>query len=264
MGRAKRLGKQTRELSSAHQLMIAVQQYCDDNKGRVLPGYAPDWMIAKKPPLDANGETLKTHVAQRYPWRLAPYMVDIGVLFTDQKVLSLLRSTQSEYSARGGDLSYVISLIPSLGMNSVFVGGSAQFGQFEDASGVPSAFQRVFGRMQLRSLEDARNPSKLMVFASARCEEQPGMSMFGRPEGYFQALPPRITNSTGMRWDAAYNANATFPGTNSGFVSLRHGGKAVTSRVDGHADLVGWTELNDMRMWADKADSPTWSASPGK
>ena len=28
--------------------------------------------------------------------------------------------------------------------------------------------------------------------------------------------------------------------------------------LDGHCELLGWDEFNDMRLWADQADAPDW------
>ena len=44
-----------------------------------------------------------------------------------------------------------------------------------------------------------------------------------------------------------------------GYVSYRHGGKAATMRMDGHAATANYEELDDMTVWADKATERAWT-----
>jgi len=43
---------------------------------------------------------------------------------------------------------------------------------------------------------------------------------------------------------------------------MRFNRKAAVGFLDGHAGLLGWEELQDMRHWAPKADRPDWVLSP--
>jgi len=258
MAKAKGLGRQTRELAGASQLMTAVAMYADDNKGSVLPGYPPrDWVNGAMKVLNSEGERLFNEDAQRYPWRLAGYFNhDFRGLYQSDKLLGDLRERQADYSSFGVTYDYVVSLYPSLGMNIAFVGGSDRNQSFD------RIFQRIYGRIFIQRLDQAVRPSGVLAFASARAEEQPAVPILGRPEGFFRLDPPRFSSVTGPLWADAYDANAPTPGLNSGFISLRHGGKAVAAHLDGHAEMLGWTQLRDMRRWADQATSETWTISP--
>lgn len=258
LSKARKLGLQTREYAAAQQLMTAFQQYADANKGRVLVGYPSLEMLRAGPPvLNHVGERLDDEEGQRYPWRLAPYLsYDFRGVFSDPRVLAKLKQDETAYTSLGKDYGYIISLLPSLGMNTLFIGGSDKAGAFS------SSFTRVFGRVHVERIDEPVRPSQLMVFMSARCEPQPGLESFGRPEGYFRVEPPIFAATTGRRWASAYEPLAEFPGLNSGFVSLRHGGKAVCAYFDGHAGAVGWDQASDMRLWADRATHADWGITP--
>jgi hypothetical protein len=108
-------------------------------------------------------------------------------------------------------------------------------------------------------MDQALRPSKLITFISARAELQPLAPMLGRPEGFFRVDPPYFAPSRPRQWDHAYDRFSPTPGLNSGFVSLRHAGKAVAAQLDSHVEVLGWDDLNDMRRWADQADRPDWT-----
>jgi prepilin-type N-terminal cleavage/methylation domain-containing protein len=106
LGQARKMCFQARELSAAQQLMAAFALYADDSKGKILPGFPSASMVAG--PLvvtDESGERLTGDVAQRYPWRLAPYFdYNFRGLYKDQRVLELLREAQATVHAHGRGL----------------------------------------------------------------------------------------------------------------------------------------------------------------
>ncbi len=255
MGKARAAARQTRELAAAQQLMGGFVLYANDYKDAVIPGYAKvEWINGPMVVHDTEGNRIYNEEGQRYPWRLAPYFnYDFRALYDDQKVLKELRERESEYSGFGVNYAYVISLFPSLGMNANFVGGNARNQQFEPV------FTRAFGRVFITRLDQVQRASQIMVFASARTEPQPAVPISGQPQGFFRIEPPYYSPAAGRVWEAAYDPNATSPGANSGFVSFRHGGKAVTAIFDGHAELQGMDALSDMRHWSDQATRADWT-----
>ncbi len=254
LGKARMTARQTREMSAGRTMMVAFTMYADASKGCVLPGYASRAMVnGPMQVLNDKGQRLLDEEAQRYPWRLAPYLnFDFRGMYDDEKSLAALREGEPSYAAYGVGYDYVVSLFPSLGMNIAFVGGSDRHGEFEPV------FRRVFGRPYIERLGDARHPSGLLVFASARCEPQSQTPFLGSPQGFFRLEPPRFAATQGRLWADSYDEKAALPGLNSGFVSLRHGGKAVTAHLDGHVAMLGWNELTDMRRWADQATGADW------
>ncbi len=258
LGRARLVARQTREMSGAKQLMTAYTAYANDSKDRVLVGFATPAMVnGRMVVLNDQGDRLTGEVAQRYPWRLAPYLnYDFRGLYQDDKQLKQIRDEREQYVAAGVNYDYVVSLFPSLGLNATFVGGN------DRVQGFDPVFQRVFGRIHVERLDESRRPSELLVFVSARAEQQPLAPQLGRPEGFFRVDAPRFLASQATQWESAYNASATNPGNNSGFVSLRHMGKAVTAHFDTHCGVLGWQDLNDMRRWADQATYEDWGLAP--
>jgi hypothetical protein len=235
--------------------MVAFTVYADDHKGAVLPGYPTAPMVnGPMEVLDEEGERILGAEAQRYPWRLAPYLdYNFKGLYKDDRLLTEIKDNEPIYKGLGVDYRYVVSLYPALGMNVAFVGGSEKFLAFNPSS------QQVFGKFYTACIDEPRRPADLIGFASARAEEAAWASKLGPPEGFFRVEPPRFAEPS---WEDAYDPATTNPGANSGFVSLRWGGTAVAAMFDGHAGSLNWEQLRDMRRWADAADAPDWVLEP--
>jgi prepilin-type N-terminal cleavage/methylation domain-containing protein len=258
LGKAKMTARMTREMAGAKQVMTAFTLYADASRGQVLPGYATRAMVnGPMPVIGDRGQRLLDEEAQRYPWRLAPYLnYDFRGLYDDDKVLAALRDGENQYTSFGVGFDYVVSLFPSLGMNIAFVGGSDRHTEFDPV------FNRVFGRVYIERLDEVRRPSQLLAFASARAEPQPQVPFLAKPQGFFRLEPPRFAATQPRAWAAAYDENSPTPGLNSGFIALRYAGKAVTAHLDSHVGLTGWESLGDMRVWADQATGPDWVLTP--
>lgn len=254
LAKAKAIGKQCRELAAAKQLATAFTVYSDANKGRVLTGLPTTAMVAGGMVVTNQiGERILGEEATRYPWRLAPYLdYDFRGMYQSDEMLREARAVGAGSDNPDQTYQYVVSLFPSLGMNVAFVGGADRFGAFD------RIFQQRLGRQHIVRLDEVTRPSKLLTFVSARCETQPAAPNLGRPEGFFRVEPPRFSLAEGERWEAAYDPRADAPGVNSGFVSLRHMNRAVTTAIDGHAEMLGWEDLRDMERWANKATSRDW------
>lgn len=257
LAKARASGRAARELSVAHQLLTAFTVYSNDFNDAVLPGYPPASWVSSGQVTNRAGQPLFGEVAQRYPWRLAPYLgVQLRGLYDDPQLLQAIFDQEPVYQVNGRDADYVVSLFPSFGMNIAFVGGSDRHEQFTTIS------RRVFGRVALERLADARRPGQVIAFASARSETIALAEGVRSPQGFFRLEPPIYAAEAGRQWDDAYDPNSAFTERNSGHVSLRHGGKGVGAYLDAHAALAGWAEFNDMRTWADQADAPDWGVRP--
>jgi prepilin-type N-terminal cleavage/methylation domain-containing protein len=152
LGRARMAARQTREMSAARSLMLAFTMYADASRGLVLPGYPTrDMVDGPVRVLDDTGERVLDEKAQRYPWRLAPFLdyEFSGGLYENDKLLADIRAGAGDYARYGVDLQYIVSLYPSLGMNIAFVGGSDRHTEFDPV------FRRLFGRVYVERVEDA-------------------------------------------------------------------------------------------------------------
>jgi prepilin-type N-terminal cleavage/methylation domain-containing protein len=251
------VGRQCKELAAAKQLMTAFTMYADTNRGVVLPGYPTVAMVnGPMPVYDESGARITGDVAQRYPWRLAPYLdYNFAGLYPQDSLLRDIRANEEQYQREYNiSYAYVVSLFPSFGMNVAFVGGCERFNAYD------RNFRNRFGKFVVERLDEARRPSDLIAFATARCEQQWLAPQLGKPEGFFRVEPPYFGAAQGRRWDTAYDPAAESPGLNSGFVSLRHPGKrGISAFVDSSARTMGFEQFADMRYWANGATRADWA-----
>jgi prepilin-type N-terminal cleavage/methylation domain-containing protein len=239
LSRGKLRAKQVNELNAARQLALAWQLHADENEDEVLPGYSSSAAAR-----DNLGNLLGSPIRDRYPWRLAPQLAHS---FRGIYVNEARRFLDEAEGMSHADFVYRASLYPSLGYNSVFLGGDEQ--RFN-----PALAAATYGLDWLvtRTTQIER-PSDLIAFASAR--SRPGGA---RDEaGYYVVHPPFIT---ARRWDAAFDAAR--PPEKWGYVHPRWNRRAVTAMTDGHVEALGEADLQDMRHWANKADRPDWTLRP--
>jgi prepilin-type N-terminal cleavage/methylation domain-containing protein/prepilin-type processing-associated H-X9-DG protein len=263
LGHARIAAQAVREQSGMRQTMLAYTMYSDDNRGKLLVGFPNDAIWDKmedrnEDPRDFNNEPLGQIIGSRYPWRLISYFDgNFDGLYQDSRVVDLLADAMDAQSSSGSDhaLRYVISLYPSFGLNSYFVGGGAP--------GDPIPFsdtgRRLFGDFHVSKLYSVRRASNLMTFSSAHDVASPTfLPGYGMVEGSFIVKPPNLYSTAGRQWEDTYNHNAEIPERNAGRVSMRYNGKGIVGMLDGHAEQWGWDEYNDMQHWSDKATDPDW------
>ncbi|MEX0876508.1 MAG: type II secretion system protein [Phycisphaerales bacterium] len=267
LGQAKVAASAVKEQSGMRQAMLAYTMYADDNRGNLLVGFPNETMLQQMAnkgtaPTDFNGNPLEWPVGARYPWRLISYFDgNFEGLYQDPRVIEMLSEALGATSGSAADytLRYVISLYPSFGLNSYFMGGGAP----GDTVPFSETGRRLFGDFHASKIHAVQRPSNQMVFSSARDIAQPTvMPGYGIIEGYYMIKPPYLYSTSGRQWEQEYNERAQYPGQNSGQISLRFNGKGIAGMLDGHAEQWGWDEFNDMRNWSDKATSPDWQLEP--
>ena len=236
LAKAKYKAAQANEISSARQLMIAWHLYAGDNNDSVLPGYRHG-LEAR----DLQGRQVPHPINARYPWRLAPYLSkNFTVMYANENRALLEQFQKMEDPMLG---IYAASVFPSLGINSVFVGGDDI-----ELPPTPAAFAK-FGPFCVLKQSEIRRPDHLMIFASARGPFE------GRiVNGFYTVKPPFLAaRRWAVEWNPADGPEAW------GNVHPRFGNRAVTASADGHAEVLNRTELQDMRWWANLADRPDWT-----
>mgnify|MGYP000042661488 CR=1 FL=1 len=245
LGGARESARQLRELAAGQQLITAYALYSGEHKGTLLVGYATSAMTDP-----ATGESLSLQVsdehgerifgvpARRYPWRIAPYLdYNFSGLYKDEAVLR-------RYHQRN-DFQYVVSLSPSFGLNSMFVGGDA------DRFAFNAAASAAWGPFYLTRDDQARRASSLLVFATAHGVNPDGAEPV---PGYFRIDPPYRT----ARLWATSAASAVDNPPASGNVDFRHGGKAAAVMFDGHCAKLTFEQMTDMQRWSDGATGAEW------
>ncbi len=234
LAKAKSKARRVEEISAARQLMLGVQMYGDDQNGAVFPGYMSDTNA-----VDDKGALLGFPENARYPWRMVPYLS--GSMETIYSGVNRAKLAQLRSSSHG-DYVYSVSLYPSLGINSFFIGGNQTEFPAADANA-------VFGSgTVITKIAEARKPSDLMVFISARSTIVGTTS-----EGYYQVTPPYLRT---RQWSADYSPTAS-PNL-WGNVAPRLSTRAVSATLDGHAEILDLKGMQDMRHWCNRADRPDW------
>jgi prepilin-type N-terminal cleavage/methylation domain-containing protein len=238
LGHAKRRARMIEEMSSARQLLMAVQMYANDSNDAAFPGYVSDPDLR-----DDRGEPIPFPVNARYPWRISPYLAQsMETLYTaeNRARLRTMQNLDRELYV------YSVSVYPSLGINSYFIGGNDT--EFPAAQ----ANERFGDATVVTRLGQIRHPSTLLGFISAR-------SAPSGPEayGYFQVLPPYLTT---RRWAPHWSAD--LPPKDWGFVAPRYSKRAVTAAMDGHASVLGPAAMQDMTRWCNIADRPDFTLRP--
>ena len=243
-------GNQTLEMSAARQLMVAYYNYANAHKGAVLPGYWPGGQA-----WDASGNPIDTVAARRYPWRLAPYLdYNLRSMYLNENEDLLERLENSD----PGLYRCAVSLFPSLGLNATWIGGNADQGGFDE-----DYILDYFGRFYVTRMTEARRPESLMVFASARgTDPDPALgNVFDEGEvveGYYQISSPSFFG--GYLWSEEFDPSD--PPVDYGYLSPRYGGSVVAVFLDSHVGLLTKKQLQDMRYWANDADSQDWTLVP--
>ncbi len=234
LGRARLAGQQAAETAAAKNLITAYLASAQDHDGVLLKGYDEDGEAS-----DSHGNSFQAGSSQasRWPWRLAPYLNYQleGAVLVNERANALNPNDPNQ--------SYLVSASPSLGMNSYFVGGHE--------NGQP-AYSYVGNGICLTRLAQAVKPSLLIVFSSARgVDPMRGKNV----DGYYYVTSPQSS----PRWPSVWNANGSAKAY--GQVRLAYTEKAVSAQLDGSVSLLNFSEMRDMRRWANEAarqDNPNW------
>jgi len=246
LSKARLAASEARERAAAAQLLLAYTLYADDNAGLLMIGHPTSAEVnGPMQVFDWTGQRITGELARRYPWRLAPYLdYNVRGFYQSDRMLQELRREQP------ADFTYWVSLIPSLGLNIDFLGGSEIDGYASNP-----AILRTFGRYYARRLDEAVRPSQLIAFSSSRGPKEiytPGIS---DPSGYFRLMPPNLFTQVWSRNPNFRSSDASA----TGFVDFRYAGLAISVQLDGHAESLSFDQMLDMRRWSPKASNPNYS-----
>jgi hypothetical protein len=204
----------------------------------MFPGY-----FASSTAVDSQNQPLFFPENARYPWRIVPYLSGSMKLIYSGVNRALLDNLQAS-DPSGYD--YSVSLFPSLGINSYFIGGNQT--EFPTAT----ANTKFGDGTVLTKVLQAIHPSSLMVFMSA-CSDVTG----NNAQGYYQVTPPYLTS---RQWSPSYTASLT--PQQWGFVAPRFNNHSAAALLDGHAESFNLQQMQDMRHWCNRADQANWTLTP--
>jgi hypothetical protein len=244
-----------------HQMLVGYSTYTAENADRVLLGFLPsgaNWTVNS----ELSGITpVSGQSALRYPWRFQPYFRDWRILFNSGPLSNDEINTYS----------YQLSLLPKFGLNSMFVGGDPRSSSIVLGPNANAVAKPNGGAVVFRSI-DVRRPANLIVFAETGNYVGGKLHTYSPstlpascpPEslsGYFQLWPPRML---GMRHWHVEDGQMVIDAKSFGMGVPRsaEGGNPVVGFFDGHAEPKRLKELEDMRLWANHADSATYDYVP--
>jgi prepilin-type N-terminal cleavage/methylation domain-containing protein len=320
LAKARGASRMAKELATCRQYLTAHAAYTSDNKDTLIPSsnhwdwihVAPTpnrWTMCPQDLIDPSAPMADT-IAKVWTWNLFGYVnYDISGIQIDKSTLSnfLTRSrVPTVVTMSGGQYHYygnqtlaaALGWHPTLGMNSVYVGGAYNYGGHRmtsiGAPGKPGGNGTQHGGMfYVDKLAKVNRTDSLMVFGSSRGADVSGSSGFwdwggGVPNGAnvvpgYQAItPPKAfprgrggsaagLTLTGATWNATTPSpwvtenkfDATKAPSSWGMMDFRHEGKAVTGMIDGHAKTQSVEQMRDMRKWSNKANKADWDFVPG-
>lgn len=255
---ARDAARQVESLSNLRQLMVGYSLYHGAHDGEVLRGVTPTSVDGRPVVVDTpSGHTLGMPVADRYPWRLAPYLDHVwDVLYPHAPAPPPPAAGDSDGEALLK--AYDLSLTPGYGINSVYVGGhEGPFGGFVLDGGVKRANR---GEHVVFHRGEVKRPSGLLVFAEAQARVGDAPPFDDPEAGFHYATPPR---ADGHRWEVKGNAIRSL--TAAAIAGIPEGRAADATPVghfDGHAAAVPLDRLEDMRLWANRADADDYDFNP--
>lgn len=236
LGRARGAAMQLCSLSNIRQLMTGYHLYHGDYNGHLMFGYPSDYVNGVLTQVrDPQAGTLPPLIAKRYPWRLIGYVSDVWDLVY--------------HHAPTPDLSdaYGLSLAPTYGLNSFYVGGDETALGFIDGRPAYGSHAVFFAR-------EVRHPERLIVLADSQ-RRTSATTGDTTSDGFYRLHPPQLMIDW-LRLAGGQIEAAT--GQVTGVPRGRYGQGAVTAFFDGHAASLQPQELMDMRHWANDADRPDW------
>jgi len=232
LGRARQAARAVKCGSDVRQMLLGYAQYHLDNRGCLLLGYPPHvvngWTVSAEMP---GTGTITGLSARRYPWRLVPYVGDMW------PVLHGYESVPED--------PYSLGVAPAIGINAVYFGGyDSPFyrGYIGDQ---PNAGKHIAFRAG-----EVRQSSRKIIFSESQSANDGG---FGADEkrGLHFVTPPR---AGGQRWTVQQETFILTSGALTGLPKGRFGKRTVVGFFDGHVESLLPPELEDMRLWAPRAD----------
>ena len=233
-----------REINAARQLVLALHSSAQDNDGVYLPGMDYRAGTSSFPVYKPDGGIVSGHAAQRYPFRLGPYLGDQfdGTIFVNRNKAEIVK----KYGNSGTMYDYTVSTYPALGMNAYCVGGIMRSdGTYRNAGDCIS--------------RSANSKGSIVAFAS-------GGSGTGssRMSGFSYVSPPTLDNDSPIcqKWDDDAAWTKQKDPMRFGWVDFRYEGKAVCGFLDGSVKMCSVKELKDMRLWtpgALEANDPNYA-----
>lgn len=266
LGKAKLTAKSLQEQATGHNQVTAYAAYYTDSRDKLLPGGwhwawnhgLNEYSVHPGDPFNP-GYRMSASITKTWVWHfMGNNYFPFAAVQIDKPTFNEFRSrTQAVYSINNAtrtteylndSFQAALAYHPTLGMNTVYLGGAYQFGAFRGQQScyhegrphtygepAPQGNPRPSGsQFYVRTATDVRTPDQMLVFASARGGDvrEGGWWSWGqsmpdsgviRP-GYFAVLPPNPHPYTRAGFEASTNlslgwnrSNGAFSGVNNNF-----------------------------------------------
>jgi prepilin-type N-terminal cleavage/methylation domain-containing protein/prepilin-type processing-associated H-X9-DG protein len=241
LNKARANARHVKSCSDLRQLLLGYTMYHQENRGSLLWGYPPATVNGSLISVthEQSGLVLTVPIADRYPWRLLPYVSNVwGIVHAHDQVPPI--PTTNDMA--GWLQAYQLSLSPTFGINAIFVGGHKDYGGFIGDrlnTGKHVAFKAT----------EIRRSTEQIIFADSKAftfQKWDGT-------GLHYLTPPR---ANGLNWtvsaDEKFNVLSTnIQGIPQGWFTNR----TAVGFFDGHVDSMLPSQLTNMRLWAPKAET---------
>jgi prepilin-type N-terminal cleavage/methylation domain-containing protein len=221
LGRARELGRMTKEQSMGHQMAVGMTSYYTDSRDKIMPG-GPHWCWDHAPPNEYSifpEDPLRQGGGGNQQGLLEGSCTKVWTLYFigytrwGLQQMQLDRATQAEFMLRPAsgtnngslfwqyydtEMPVAFAWHPSLGYNGTYIGGAYPFGAFRgqgpnrpnhnDNYGdpTPSGNPRIAGgNFYIRLAGDVNQPSRLVMFGSSRGGDVSGTGY----QSYGQTIP---------------------------------------------------------------------------
>lgn len=252
---ARRSAREVKSLSNLHQMMLGYTAYHAENKGGLLLGYTPPTVngrtIRASDPV--SHQSFGSPVADRYPWRLLPYVGNIWQILHAHAAVPPLPAPGDSVSTAFLK-AYTLSLDPTYGINAVFVGG--QQGSDWQGFGGKTGDVPLTGKHVVFRASEVKHPSNLIVFADSQCMGVASLA----GQGLHYLTPP---HAHGHNWQVTQGEfDILKPGSIMGIPNGWYSKRAMVAFFDGHCESMTPDQLTDMRMWCNIANSQDYDYAP--
>lgn len=324
LGEARKAAQCLREQAGASQTGRAYMVYSNDNRDATMTGYIP-WSVGHLS--NKVGPLVWLHPDPFNPQHMVEGNVIkvaglrfLGATGLPAEAAMMDRATFRSFQSRPLNPTYNNNFSPptvlydgavterpaayayhsSIGLNYVYVGGSASQGAFVNYNhGTPDITRARIGHTSrphyVTKVSDVIRTDKLLLGTSARGVDVASIggwtgsgnywggqnitwsaSMPVVP-GFWTVLPPSPQYAPGgatgtggggtpvttrISWVASNKFVKNSNPLDWGYVDPRCSGKAISLMMDGHVELFTLQQLRDMRRWANQADSANWTYRP--
>ena len=255
LGAARRSAREVKSLTGLRDMMLGYAMYHQEHRGAVMFGYPPSTVNGRPLTVDdpATGLTFGYPVSDRYPWRLLKYVGNVWEIVNSHGDVPPAPERTDPPSVAFMK-AYTLSINPTYGINVVYVGG--QQGPIYQGFAGPNGDSPNTGKHVVFRATEVKRPTELIVFADCKALNAGGAGQ----SGLHYLTPPR---ANGQNWRVVNGQIESLrPGMVQGIPRGWYSARVMVAFFDGHVEAKLPGDLEDMRLWANRADRADYDFVP--